>query len=32
MKCWSHIDTKEKGLVNELSDYINRLESSQKIF
>ncbi len=32
MKFWNHIDTKEKGLVNELSDYINGLESSQKIF
>lgn len=32
MKYWTHIDTKEKGLVNELSDYINGLENSQKIF
>lgn len=32
MKCWNHIDTKEKDLVNELSDYINELENSQKIF
>src|SRR5258706_7203315 len=32
MKCWNHVDTKEKGLVNELSDYINELENSRKIF
>lgn len=32
MKFWKHINNKERGMVNELSDYIDGLENSQKIF
>ena len=32
MKNWKHIDKKERGIVNELSSYINGLENSQSIF
>lgn len=32
MKNWKHINNTEKGMVNELSDFINDLEYSDKIF
>lgn len=32
MKYWKHINNEDRGMVNELSDYIGGLENSQKIF
>ncbi len=32
MKYWKHINNENRGMVNELSDYIGGLENSQKIF
>lgn len=32
MNHWRHIDNPDKGLVNEVSDYINKLGNSQKVF
>jgi hypothetical protein len=32
MKNWKHINNTKKGIVNELSDFINDLENSKKIF
>ncbi len=32
MKYWKHINNEDRGMVNELSDYISGLENSQKIF
>jgi hypothetical protein len=32
MKNWRHIDNLEKGIVNELSDFIDKLEYSEKVF